>query len=138
MTERPSKAARVAKLQCIGINTARLAKLLADLSRDPAILDRPPDRYAIGRMERAAYSNVIEHEKLPMVNTDFGNPFDWALTSLPAYMKRLVDTSPAFKDLMSDLWSRSPCTPTAPWRLLFNFDEATPGMVLRQDNKRKS
>ena len=138
MAEREAKKQRIARLQQYGINNSKLAKLLDDLKRDPEILEQPHDRHVLDRVSNDMYKRVVVLQPLPMTDDTYGPIFQWPIASVPLLLQELVDRSPGFKQLVSQVYADRPCMPNAPWSLLLDFDEATPGMLLRQDNKRKS
>ena len=63
--------------------------------------------------------------------------FRWPVTSVPRYVSYVVGKYGRFREVLSELYGRKPCTYDRPWRFVLGFDEFTPGAVLRQGNERK-
>ena len=64
-------------------------------------------------------------------------PFVWEVGDLPKVLKHFTHVSVEFKDMLADLHARHPSSPGRPWKIIFYFDEATPGAVLDLNNSRK-
>ena len=131
-----SKRRRV--LASVGLATnqrqlARLLKTLRDNADDAAVVlgsDRWQLQAAVDELWAKCGSDIdLEvnpgvHFKLPIV--DFGRT-----------IRAVVDERATFRDMLSFVWNRRPCTAADPYHLVLYTDEFTPGNVLRQDNQRK-
>ena len=64
--------------------------------------------------------------------------FQWHCAPLKKSLQYAVAKSWKFRQAVHDIWVRGDgCLQETPIHLVIHGDEATPGMVLRQDNKRK-
>ena len=91
-----------------------------------------------GQLDRAIASLGTSVGQAERLATAAGGSFEWATASLPKLLQRMVAESPAWATEFSLAFARRPCSQAAPFHLLVYTDEATPGNVLRLDNRRKT
>ena len=135
-----SSNGRKAKLRRIhGACTAphnQLAKLVATLREEEDLHDvLHVDRKGLDRAIDGLWNIVGQPEVLPCCTK--GETFSWSTCSLPRLLQHVVENSPAWAREFRLAWERQPCSPDSPFHVLVYCDEATPGNVLRLDNKRK-
>ena len=131
---RAAKIARIQKLQGVGISNSRLLRLLAEVRRDPQVVQDITSRRQLDNSFAAIYDSVAEPVVLQL---DDGTALDWEIVCMPRCIRHFADISDEFRAMLAELHTKRPSTPDNPWHWIIYFDEATPGAVLRQDNKRK-
>ena len=67
-----------------------------------------------------------------------GRPdFKWEIIKPQTGFQHLSETTDAFRHLVRQTLQRKPNTRSVPWEIVLHWDEVTPGMELKLDNKRK-
>ena len=130
-----SKRSRILALQRCSSNQSALARELCLLRTDPDLLDVVTSRNVLDRSLESLWAQLGQTHILQ--GDGDVNDFTWYTLSLRRVLEFLVAESDEFRARMCQLYRREPCTPNSPWDLIFNFDEATPGMVLNINNRRK-
>ena len=64
-------------------------------------------------------------------------PFDWWVADFGKVLQHYTKHNATFRGLLASTHERRPCRFDRPWNIIFNFDEATPGRVLKLDIARK-
>ena len=142
MSDRSSKRARILALSRNCNNASALERELRLLREDPGLLDVVRNRKTIGRSldklwEKIGQRHILQLDPAEDDDSDGEDTFTWSTLSLRNVFELLVAESEEFRAQLTQLYGRRPCTPDAPWDIIFNFDEATPGMVLSLNNRRK-
>ena len=114
-------------------NQTALVDVMRIVRENPGVEDSVTSRRKLCRQLDVLWSMVGQSEQLSTPSGDF----TWDTLSLPAVLRLFEQESVEFADLLADTFAKYPCTPDRPWRLIMNFDEATPGMVLSLNNRRK-
>lgn len=130
MASRPAKLRRIS---AVGVSHAKLVELIARIRADPLDDDEKVDRWVLRRSLDELWRDTGCTIRLP---TNDGE-FSWDCLSISKALHKMVSESIHFKAMLRDLFRRVPCTETSPFHLVVYADEATPGNVLRLDNKRK-
>lgn len=113
----------------------QIEQLLARLREEDVVQDvLTVDRKQLGRANDSLVKTLGQKEHLAQV---LGGDFDWWTASLPRLLQTLASKSRAWAEEFSVAFERQPCSQAAPFHLLVYTDEATPGNVLRLDNRRK-
>ena len=121
------------ELQRACVNQTALADVLRVVRENPDAANVGRSIWSLQRSLAELWSVVGQSEKLSTPSGDF----DWDTISLPALLQLCEQESVEFADLLADTFAKYPCTPERPWRLIMNFDECTPGMILSLNNRRK-
>ena len=95
----------------------------------------PVSKSQLVKASKSLYNNVGHEILLPSIGR--AAPFVWEVGDMPKILKRFTHASVEFNDMLADLHARHPSSPGTPWRIVFYFDEATPGAVLDLNNLRK-
>ena len=135
MPPQRTKYARLHELVSLGLNNSEVVKVLGKLRAQPDLLDQPVSRSQLERASKSLYKNVGHEILLPSIGR--AAPFVWEVGDLPKVLKHFTHVSVEFKDMLADLHARHPSSPGRPWKIIFYFDEATPGAVLDLNNSRK-
>ena len=114
-------------------NQTALRDVLQIVRENPGAANSLHSRMTLYNHLDALWSMVGQSEQLTTPSGDF----TWDTLSLPAVLQLFEQESVEFADLLADTFAKYPCTPDCPWRLIMNFDEATPGMILSLNNRRK-
>ena len=135
MPPQRTKYARLHELVSLGLKNSDVVKVLGKLRAQPDLLDQPVSRSQLERASKSLYKNVGHEILLPSIGR--AAPFVWEVGDLPKVLKHFTHVSVEFKDMLADLHARHPSSPGRPWKIIFYFDEATPGAVLDLNNSRK-
>ena len=133
MAERHRKIRRLA---LPGIPDAKLVELVARMQEDDLdVEDLTISRKSIRQAFKKIWDQIRQVESIQTSRPH--RPFKWECISYPRFLKLMVQESPGVRSILRQLWMKQPCTYDAPYHLAIYADEATPGNVLRLDNKRK-
>ena len=134
--EMARKRARIQTAVGMGrISQSALARILAEVRRQPELLEDISSRYDVLKSMTSLMRDVETTLPVPKV---LGGNFQWPVLDLAKVLQLLVERSPVFADLMAASYAAHPASPAAPWRIVLAEDELTPGALLRLDNKRKA
>ncbi len=111
-----------------------LDRIFADLRENPSVIYEA-NRKTMSDAQKAECKHLMEELTVPVPRAA---SFRWPVVSLPQVLVWLTSTCIAFRRLLIQLYEKHRPTPAKPWSLLVYGDEATPGAVLRQDNRRKT
>ena len=81
------------------------------------------------------HGKVIQRVEIPLTS---GGAFARDLVRPAALISWMCDRSPSFELQLLALYSRNPCSRSAPWTIIAYTDEAAPGALLKADNSRKA
>jgi len=131
-----SKRRRV--LASVGLATnqrqlARLLKTLRETDDDDGVVlgsSREQLKFAVDELW-AKCGDHVDLEVSPGVS------FKLPILDFGRTLRAVVNECATFRDMLSVVWSKRPCTARDPYHLVLYGDEFTPGNVLRQDNARK-
>jgi len=84
---------------------------------------------------KAELNKVLACSRLPLKD---GTDWVWHFMDPGKLLQTLLAESPSLRQLVSTIWSRSPCTLDSPWSLVVGFDEFIPGNKLSTDQSRKT
>ena len=129
MSDRSSKRARILALSRQGNNGSALDRELRILREDPSLLDDVRSRRTVHRSLDKLWEQLGQRHSLQIDpgeddDSDGEDTFTWCTLSLRSVFELLVAESEEFRAQPAQLYSRRPCTPDAPWDIIFNFDEA--------------
>ena len=113
----------------------KVERLLRRIAED----DDPADCLATSRQQlQVAYAKqYAQVEAVEEVKLIEGGKFQWHTASFSKLFKVVCRESPRYKELILQMFLNRPPTADAPWDLIIYADEATPGNILRVDNRRK-
>lgn len=135
MEERQQKRLRL--LSQARMPMASLHSLMQKLQENPELLSDSSKKG--GRFSEAGRQNLrTVRQDLTLPTTDSSDGFTWVTASFPKALQQLTRQSEGFRHMIAQLHDSSPSSPDNQWRLVIYFDEYTPGMQLRLDNKRKA
>ena len=125
----------------VGINYVSDSALSAILTklRDEHVPVTCTSRRALKRklddsMQPAIYGPVMHTIRLPLQT---GTCFVWVCPHVPSLLNHLA-REPQFATLLKEKLLEHPCTQSRPWRLIYYFNEAICGNLLRRGPSRKS
>ena len=134
--ERAAKVARVAAAAGVcQVGSSTLARIVKQVRDNPALLDDIRSRRDVDDAMRDVLQAISCKLTLRTVH---GGTYEWVIASLPKLLKYLIEKSEPLSRFMCSAFAARVPTPASPWRLVLAEDELTPGMLLRQDNKRKT
>ena len=113
-------------------NTA-LAKILAAIKRDLAVVDLLGSKASIHRASLRIIDDVGQEVELQTKN---GIPFTWAYASPQLLMAHLFKVCPSYCDTVVKFVRLKGNGPDRPWHVALYTDEITPGDASRPDNRR--
>ena len=117
-----------------GIADATLVALFGRLRDDPTLLSScPAERRQFARIDERAYNEEVGLEINLSMTT--GPDFLWHAADPVRLIRYYCKHSIAFRGLMADAASTLPADHV--YKLVIYYDEATPGALLRLDNRRK-
>ena len=102
MSERAAKCRRLA---ASGIPQSKLVALIRQLQENPELLEERLSRATFKRSLDALWDDVGLTETLARKT---GEPFEWACLSLPKMLQAFARTSPDFREVVGDVWRRTP------------------------------
>ena len=118
-----------------GISDAGLARVMARLRDEPALMHDCSSRYVITRAVDELFDSFGETVQLPLRD---GGHFQWDYAQPQKIFNYFVVHSPTFAELVASLHRRNPSLPMRAYNLVLYLDEITPGNVIRPDNKLKA
>lgn len=133
--ERQAKQQKLFHLRTTTSASVReILNLLRLAGGDPELSNIATERTLGTAVERETRDLIAE---LPLLRED-GGWFNCPIVMFDRLLPWLVGKSDKFRNILSRLHQDRPPMPAAPYKLLFYCDEATPGDVLRLDNRRKA
>lgn len=133
--ERQAKQQKLFHLRTTTSASVReILTLLRLAGGDPELSNIATERTLGTAVERETRDLIAE---LPLLRED-GGWFNCPIVMFDRLLPWLVGKSDKFRNILSRLHQDRPPMPAAPYKLLFYCDEATPGDVLRLDNRRKA
>ena len=125
--------AEFASTRCSHPALVRACKIL---SRKPELIGKLQTTSALEDATDAFASHLCDTIHLPIVDA---TPFEWWIGDIRVYLAFFTRRSYNFRSLLKAACARHGAgTETSPLTLILYSDEATPGAVMRQENKRKS
>ena len=138
MAAKRKRIDRVLNFKCVSDSSlAGILKVLDDGERSSESL-----RQSVGRTRKkcfeadTTYGRVLKPIALPMV--DSTTPFNWVCPDPFALLNWMCENSAKFEHMLVSTHAHNPSSPIDPWSCIFYDDEATPGAILKLDNKRKT
>jgi hypothetical protein len=134
--ERAAKVARVSDAVGVGqVGSSTLARIIQQVRDNPQLVDDIRSRRDVDD----AMLDVLRHVSCTLtLHTVSGAPYEWVIASMPKLLGYLLTKSEPLSQFMCKAFERTMPTPASPWHLILAEDELTPGMLMRQDNKRKT
>lgn len=111
-----------------------ILNLLKQAEEDPE-LPRVASARTLGTALEQETRNLIAHLQLPC---EGGGHFECPIVRFDRLLPWLLGQCGHFREVLTRMHASRAPTPAAPYKLLFYCDEATPGDVLRLDNRRKA
>ena len=116
-----------------GLSDSGLASIIQNLQRDA--IEVPVSRHDCHKAALKSVHGLHRTLSLPLVN---GGSWRWHFLSPQSVLKHILEGSPAVADAYRQVLALRPNTQQAPWKMIWYFDEITPGNALRPDNRRKT
>ena len=116
-----------------GISDSGLASIIENLQRDA--IEGPVSRHDCHKAALRSIRGQDRTLSLPLVN---GGSWQWHYLSPQSVLKQMLEGSPAVADAYRQVLALRPNTHQSPWKMIWYFDELTPGNALRPDNRRKT
>ena len=134
--ERAAKVARVSDAVGVGqVGSSTLARIIQQVRDNPQLVDDIRSRRDVDD----AMLDVLRHVSCTLtLHTVSGAPYEWVIASMPKLLGYLLTKSEPLSQFMCKAFERTMPTPASPWHLVLAEDALTPGMLMRQDNKRKT
>ena len=133
-----SKRRRLAQLSGTGrISDAGLSRILHKLARIDGGSARGTSRRNITRAVELDLSQPIPYDTA-IQTMALSDSFIWTFIHPLAMLHLYCTLCPDFAIFLDGRLREHPSTPTMPWKMVWYADEATPGNLLKQDNKLKS
>ena len=124
-----SKRQRLSRLVAVSDCSGRKLSELVRIAREDGV--EVASQKTISRALLSLFEGVRHYINLPL---DAGGDFRWVVCHPGLFLAQCLATSESLRHLFA---AASPSTPHLPWTLVLSHDEATPGALLRPDNKRK-
>ena len=128
------KQLRLAEFAVLRCSESSLVKIVNLLKNKPTLADD------IGTNPLAESSQAfLAHLSRGPIKLDLttGGTFDWHIADLDLAIKFFASRNENFRSMLAERLRERPCEPDQPWEIVLYNDEATPGAVLRLDNRRK-
>ena len=116
-----------------GVSDSALAKIIESLRRDA--ISEPVRRQDC---HTAALDAIRESDRICFLPLLTGGTWNWHYLLPQSVLKETLARSLAVADAYRYALARWPNSSDTPWRLICYFDELTPGVLLRPDNRRKT
>ena len=111
-----------------------MLRILEALRAHNGLLDEITCRATLADASNSFLENLSDKVALPQ---ELKQDFILDILSIPKAMNFFAKHSRNYARLLRLTYNRHPCTPETPWHIVMYNDEATPGAVMRQDNRRK-
>ena len=87
-----------------------------------------------------AYNFLFDEvsETIPLQLADAAGTWDWVLAEPARLIQLSLSESPELRRLYLNALRKHPCSESAPWNVVFAYDEFAPGDKLKVNNRRKT